>query len=229
MVRVVITDVEGTTTPISFVKAVLFPYSDHALGGFLERNATDPATRAILDDVRAEAGLPAEARIEEYVATLREWIRADRKVTPLKTLQGMIWRDGYQRGEFEAPVYPDAVDALRRWHAAGIRLYVYSSGSVEAQRLLFAHTDHGDLTPLFSGYFDTRIGAKTESDSYRALAAAIGASAGDCLFLSDSALELEAAAAAGMATIQLLRPEDAPTPGRHNQAVSFAEIDPHAP
>jgi enolase-phosphatase E1 len=229
MFRVVITDVEGTTTPIRFVKAVLFPYSDRALAAFLERNASGPDVRAILADVAAKAGLPRDAGIDAYVATLRDWIAADRKTTPLKTLQGMIWRDGYQRGEFKAPVYPDVVDALRRWHAASIRLYVYSSGSVEAQRLLFQHTDHGDLTPLFSGYFDTTIGAKTEHDSYRAIAAAIATSPSDCLFLSDSALELDAAASAGMATVQLLRPDDGPTPGRHTRAASFAEIDPLEP
>jgi enolase-phosphatase E1 len=227
--RAVITDIEGTTTPIRFVKDVLFPYSVEALPDFLASHADNDDVRRILANVAREAALPADAPLEAYIRTLEGWITEDRKITSLKALQGLIWRDGYARGAFTAPVYDDVPRQLERWRNHGIALYVYSSGSVEAQQLLFGHTDHGDLTHLFSGWFDTRMGAKSDAASYRAICDAIDTVPAAALFLSDAPAELDAARAGGLRTVQLLRPGDGTGPADHHaQATSFDMIDPHA-
>lgn len=203
----IVTDIEGTTSSLSFVKDVLFPYARAALPDFIARHAREPAVRQLLDDARALAGgaLDDAALAQE----LQRWIDADRKLTPLKALQGLIWEAGYRRGDFRGHVYADAVEKLREWHARGVPLYVYSSGSVHAQKLLFAHTDFGDLTPLFSGYFDTEIGAKREVESYRRIAHALGVAPARIAFLSDIAPELAAAKGAGLGTVYVTR---APAP-----------------
>lgn len=203
----IVTDIEGTTSSLSFVKDVLFPYARAALPDFIARHAREPAVRQLLDDARALAGgaLDDAALAQE----LQRWIDADRKLTPLKALQGLIWEAGYRRGDFRGHVYADAVEKLREWHARGVPLYVYSSGSVHAQKLLFAHTDFGDLTPLFSGYFDTEIGAKREVEAYRRIAQALGIAPARIVFLSDIAPELAAAKGAGLRTVYVTR---APAP-----------------
>jgi enolase-phosphatase E1 len=189
---------------------------------FVSTHAADGDIAALLDDARREAGEP-DASTERTIEILLAWIREDRKATPLKTLQGHIWKRGYEHGDFTGHIYADAVDGLRRWAADGIRLFVYSSGSIGAQKLLFGHSDAGDLTPLFEGYFDTVIGPKKEADSYRNIVAAIGVVAADILFLSDVAGELDAAAAAGMRTCQLVRDDDV-VPGDHPTASDFTEV-----
>lgn len=155
---------------------------------------------------------------------LVKWIEEDRKLTPLKALQGMIWRQGYEAGALKGHVYPDTPVFLRRWHADGLRLYVYSSGSEEAQRLIFGYSDAGDLTPLFSGYFDTRIGGKRERASYDAIVEQIGIKADEILFLSDIGEELDAAHAAGLQTFQLLRDAKAKPSAAHRHAKDFSEV-----
>lgn len=202
MIRAILTDIEGTTSSISFVKEVLFPYSYSRMADFVAEN---PASCApILDSVRSWVSLPG-LDTAACIAQLREWIEADQKITPLKTLQGMIWTEGYRRGDFGGHVYADAARWLRRWAAAGLRLYVYSSGSVAAQKLIFGYSDRGDLTHLFAGYFDTEIGSKLESASYQNIAQKIKLPAAEVLFLSDSAGELSAAQKAGMKLIGLDR------------------------
>jgi enolase-phosphatase E1 len=186
---------------------VLFPYAAEHLASFVAAHGNEPAVRAILRDTAALAEEP-EASDDRLVAILRSWIAADRKATPLKTLQGLIWADGYARKAFTGHVYGDAVAALRAWHDADVPLYVYSSGSVAAQQLLFRNSDHGDLTPLFRGYYDTTIGPKTEAASYRAIAAAIDVAPSGIVFLSDHEGELDAARAASLSTIRLMRPQD---------------------
>lgn len=181
----------------------------------------DPAVRDALDGVRSLAGVP-DLDEAGTITTLLSWIDEDRKATPLKDLQGLIWQEGYAAGDFRGELYADVAPALRQWHAAGRRLYVYSSGSVAAQRLLFGHSDRGDLTSLFSGYFDTRIGAKSETDSYRRIAAEIGEAPSAILFLSDSERELDAAAGAGLQVIRLAR--DGAVESRYRVVESFAEI-----
>jgi enolase-phosphatase E1 len=200
----------------------LFPFARRNLRGFLRRHANRAEVAAQLHEVARLEG--RQLTSEDAADILERWIDQDRKATPLKALQGMIWRGGYESGEIKGHVYPDTPAALKRWHARGLKLYVYSSGSVEAQQLIFAHTDYGDLTPLFSGYFDTRIGGKREAESYKKILGEIGQRGEDTLFLSDIGEELDAAKAAAMRTCQLLRDASArPAPG-HPQARVLTEI-----
>lgn len=196
MTKAILTDIEGTTSSISFVADVLFPYARERMADYV---AAYPAqTAPILAEVQAiEPGDPVE--------TLKRWIDEDRKITPLKAIQGMIWEGGFKSGAFTSHFYDDAVAGLKRWHAAGLKLYVYSSGSVFAQKLLFGHTDFGDLTPMFSGWFDTTTGGKREAASYAKIADAIGLPPGDILFLSDVQAETDAAKAAGMQALLIAR------------------------
>ena len=224
-IRAILTDIEGTTSAVSFVFDVLFPFAVKHLPDFVRAHAGEPAVAAQLDAVRAESGEP-DADVERVVAILLEWIAADRKATPLKALQGMVWEQGYRAGQLKGHVYADAVEALRQWHAAGYALYVYSSGSIQAQKLIFGCSEAGDLTPLFSGYFDTTSGGKREAESYARIAAAIGLPAGEILFLSDVVQELDAAREAGMATCGVAR-EGGELAGHHTVA-SFAAIEPAA-
>lgn len=197
------TDIEGTTTPIRFVHDVLFPYARARLPALVAAPPDDETAAAI---ARIPPLAPPGARTP--LEALEAWQDADSKIEPLKTLQGIAWRQGYATGELKADLYPDVPPALRCWHAAGLRLAVYSSGSVEAQRLIFGHTAWGDLAPLFAGFFDTRIGAKREAASYAAIADALELGPAAILFLSDVGAELDAARAAGLPTCQLLRPAD---------------------
>jgi enolase-phosphatase E1 len=224
VIRAVLTDIEGTTSSLSFVKDVLFPYARARIGDFVREQRDDPEVARLLDDARAEAGDPA-MDLEAVIAALTRWIDEDRKVTPLKALQGLIWEAGYRDGDFQGHLYPDAAEALRRWHAAGLALYVYSSGSVHAQRLLFGHTPAGDLTPLFSGWFDTRVGAKGDPESYRRIAAETGLPPPSVLFLSDVTAELDAARAAGMATVRLVRDAQPDPAAAHPEVRTFSAIE----
>ena len=207
---------------------MLFPYARRALPGFVAEHRNDPDVRRWLDAVAIEQG--SICSDEVIVETLQGWIDEDRKHTALKALQGMIWEAGYRDAEFAAPIYPDAAPALRQWHDAGLPLYVYSSGSVPAQKLFFGHSDAGDLTPLFSGWFDTEVGGKREAASYEAIAERIGIDASDIVFLSDVVEELDAAGKAGMQTVLVDRPEDYPQPREgaaargHRRVTSFADI-----
>lgn len=225
----ILTDIEGTTSAIAFVRNVLFPYARQALPGFIAENGRRPEVRRWLDAVTAETGIEDAAAL---ASTLQGWIDADRKHTALKALQGMIWAQGYRDGCYQAPIYPDVAPALRAWHAAGHALYVYSSGSVPAQQLFFGHSQAGDLRPLFSGWFDTETGPKRKAASYQAIAAALQRPPGELLFLSDVVEELDAARSAGLATCLLDRREDYPVPRLgeaahgHQRVQSFSEIQP---
>ncbi len=229
----ILTDIEGTTSSISFVKDVLFPYARAKLPAFVREHGQEPEVRRWLDAVAVEISASA-CQDAVIVETLQGWIDADRKHTALKALQGMVWQAGYRDGDFTAPLYPDVAPALRAWHAAGHPLAVYSSGSVPAQKLLFAHTDAGDLAPLFSGFFDTEMGGKRDAASYRAIATKLARQPGDILFLSDVVAELDAAREAGLRTVLLDRRDDYPQPrtgaaaNGHPRVESFADIDPTA-
>lgn len=202
--KAIVTDIEGTTTPIVFVKAALFPFARARIGDFIRAQRNSPEVAAALSETKKLMGAENSGD-EAAVAALIQWIDEDRKERPLKFLQGLIWREGYESGALRAPVYPDAAQALRAWHGRGIALGVYSSGSTGAQKLLFAHTDHGDLTPLFSNYFDLGTGAKTEAGSYGAIAKATGFAPHDILFLSDHPGETRAAREAGLAAFRIDR------------------------
>lgn len=224
MIKAIVTDIEGTTSSISFVHEVLFPYAREHLAGFVRSRLDEPQVAEQLRAVSAEVG--RELGTEEAIAQLLAWIDEDKKVTPLKALQGMIWEAGYREGSFTGHVYADAVAGLRHWHDEGVKLYVYSSGSVPAQRLLFGYSDAGDLTPLFCGYFDTRIGHKREADAYRTIVGELGIDAAEILFLSDIKEELDAAREAGMQTCWLVRGEEALDPeASHLQVKDFSAID----
>ncbi|KRB07055.1 acireductone synthase [Lysobacter sp. Root690] len=209
-IRAILTDIEGTTSSISFVKDVLFPYARRALPGFVAARGREPAVRKWLDTVALENGGACQDSV--IVEVLQGWIDEDRKHTALKALQGMIWADGYKSADFTSHMYPDAAPALRQWKDQGLRLYVYSSGSVPAQRLLFGHSDAGDLTELFSGWFDTEVGGKREAASYARIVEAIGLPADEIVFLSDVVEELDAARDAGVGTVLVDRLDDYPQP-----------------
>jgi len=198
----IVVDIEGTVGSIRFVKDVLFPYARSRLRPFVLANREQPDVARQLEAIKSETGI---ADIDGQVAQLERWSDADRKATALKALQGLIWAGGYASGELVAHLYEDAVSALKRWADARLPVYVYSSGSIAAQKLYFAHTRAGDLTPGLAGYFDTTTGPKQDAASYRRIASAIGRPAGDLLFLSDVAAELEAAAAAGFQAAQVRR------------------------
>jgi enolase-phosphatase E1 len=223
MIRAILTDIEGTTSSLSFVKDVLFPYARERMGEFIRQHAKDPAVQRELDEVRRISG--KKLTDAEVIDQLTRWIDEDRKITPLKNLQGMIWEDGYRQGDFKGHVYHDAVRQLRNWRRQGISIYVFSSGSVQAQKLLFTHTEYGDLTPLFSGYFDTTIGNKREAGSYRKIAEAIGTKPDEILFLSDIIEELDAARAAGMQVIGLVREGVPDLRSAYRQVRNFDEIE----
>lgn len=204
-VGAIVTDIEGTTTDIAFVKNVLFPYAIARLEGFMQAIAPTPEGQAILTQVRTEVGQPT-LTLEEAIAQLLAWAEADQKVTSLKAVQGLIWHEGYRTQAYTSHIYADAATCLRQWQRQGVPLYVYSSGSIAAQKLLFAHTTAGDLTPCFRGYFDTTTGAKVDPASYGKIAAALGLPAGELLFLSDHAGELAAAQQAGWSVCAVQRP-----------------------
>jgi enolase-phosphatase E1 len=201
-VRAILTDIEGTTSSLAFVKDVLFPYARNALPAFVRSHESELTELA--SDIATIVGKP-RLTAEEMTDVLLQWMDEDRKATPLKTLQGIVWKTGYESGELQSQVYEDAVGALRRWHADGYQIYVYSSGSVAAQKLLFSHTPYGDLSSLFSGYFDTTTGPKLESRSYGKIAELLHLPASSIVFLSDHAGEIQAAVAAGMKTVLLAR------------------------
>lgn len=221
MTRAILTDIEGTTSSISFVKDVLFPYASRHLPSFVAQHAGEQRVRSLLDEVCDIVG--QQLSEEAIIAQLLCWIDEDRKIGPLKAMQGMIWESGYRNGDFYGHVYADAVRALRSWKEQGLRIFVYSSGSVYAQTLLFGHTEYGDLTPLFDGYFDTGVGAKREVSSYQKISEQIGMPANEILFLSDIEEELDAARVVGMSTCQLIR-AGTDTSHKHAVATTFSEI-----
>lgn len=226
--KAILTDIEGTTSSISFVKDVLFPYARGALPDFVRLHGDEPEVRRWLDMAAVDAGSVCKDTV--LVEVLQSWIDEDRKHPALKALQGMIWLDGYSSSEYTAHVYPDAVTALQHWHDQRHPLYVYSSGSVAAQKLLFAHSVAGDLLPLFSGYFDTAVGGKREPQSYSNVVAALNRDPAEIVFLSDVVEELDAAREAGLDTVLVDRREDYPLPrlgeacNGHARVESFADI-----
>ncbi|MGZ4955321.1 MAG: acireductone synthase [Methylobacter sp.] len=222
MIKAIVTDIEGTTSSILFVKDVLFPYARANIADYVRDHANEPQVKPLLEDVCKETG--SELSLEQIIAQLIQWIDQDKKVTPLKSLQGLIWEAGYRQGDFKGHLYPDAAEKLKEWKSQGLDLYIYSSGSVYAQKLLFAHTEYGDLTPLFSGYFDTHIGGKKEKQSYDNIAGQLAIPANQLLFLSDIKEELDAAKAAGFETIWLVRDNTPDPQAEHHQVNSFDQI-----
>jgi enolase-phosphatase E1 len=229
----VLLDVEGTTTPIDFVQRVLFPDARERVLGFLEAHASNGEVARELealreeharDEARGEGPPPWDGTAHAAAAYARWLMDRDRKLTALKSLQGKIWAEGYAAGRLRGPVYGDVPRALRRWSAAGRRVAIFSSGSVLAQTLLFAHSDHGDLTGLLAAHFDTTTGAKGEAESYRRIAAALGAPPATGLFVSDVVAELDAARVAGLSTALAVRTPPGPESDRHPRIASFDDL-----
>jgi enolase-phosphatase E1 len=215
-VRAILLDIEGTTTPIAFVHEVLFSYARTHARDFLKANSTD--VRADIARLREEHAADAsnpppldDNSLIDSIADYVEWLIArDSKSTGLKSLQGKIWRQGYLDGSLKSQVYADVPPALERWRASGLSINIFSSGSVLAQQLLFAHTDAGDLTKFIDYYFDTSVGKKGEAESYRRIAEALSLPANEILFISDVTAELAAAIKAGMQTLLSIRPGNPP-------------------
>jgi enolase-phosphatase E1 len=241
-IRVILLDVEGTTTPIDFVYQTLFPYASRKLELFLREQAQDPEIRTLIEDLRTQHGVderrglqpPAwldeqeEARLRSSVA-YGQWLTArDSKCTPLKSLQGKIWQMGFMSGELRGEVYPDVPVAFERWRRLRKIICIYSSGSVLAQQLLFRTTTLGDLTPYISEFFDTHIGVKTEGESYKKIAASFSCAPHQFLFISDAVKEIEAARSAGMQAILCVRVSGAALSLGQDEAIhNFDNVLPH--
>ena len=241
-IAAVLLDIEGTTTPIDFVYNILFPYARTHVRNYVANHRSQPAVLADLSGLIAEnvedtrRGLDppqlntsAEQVSIDAVDAYARWLMdRDRKTTALKSLQGKIWDEGYRKGELRSQVFEDVPPAFKRWHERGQTIGIYSSGSVLAQKLLFANTEAGDLTPLISDYFDTNIGAKKDPDSYRRIAARLRLDSSAVLFVSDVADELDAAAVSGLQTLLCVRPGNNPQPpaALHPIIKSFDQVLP---
>lgn len=207
-VKYVLTDIEGTTTSVKFVYDQLFPYFRSHIGDLKSMIQLPDVQEAFRLTVKLSLDLEGRKlnSVDEIINTLYRWSEEDRKITPLKSVQGILWEDGYKKGELKGHVYADVLPALEHWKSLGIQMGVFSSGSIAAQKLIFGFSELGDLTPFFSHYFDTTIGGKKETETYPKIADTIGLQASEIIFLSDITDELVAADAAGFQTVQLVRP-----------------------
>lgn len=223
-VKYILTDIEGTTTSVKFVYDVLFPYFRTHIGELKEMTSNTDVQKAFRQTVELAVSLENKklSSVDDIINTLYRWSEEDRKITPLKTLQGILWEKGYESGEIKGHVYEDVVPALKNWHEQGLSLGVFSSGSIAAQKLIFGFSEAGDLTRFFSNYFDTTTGGKREMETYPKISEALNLQATEILFLSDIVEELEAAQAAGFQTVQLVRPGT--TTAWLNTAKDFSEI-----
>lgn len=217
----VVTDIEGTTSSISFVHDVLFPYARARIPRYVHDHANDLGD--ILKDVAQETG-QSELPLDECIRVLLSWMDEDRKITPLKALQGKIWAEGYVTSALRGHVFSDVAANLKKWHQAGIKLHVYSSGSIAAQKQIFGYSEAGDLTPYFTGYFDTTTGGKKDAASYAKIAEQIGIPEHQILFLSDNPDELAAAKMAGYCILGLNRPGNTFDLGSFPAVENFDEI-----
>lgn len=210
-IKVVLLDIEGTTSSISFVHDVLFPFARRLAPSFLETHWSRPevaeAGKLLLEEANLSHLVPSPSTAFQAIEVLMD---RDAKVTGLKKIQGWIWKQGYDSGELKAHVYPDLVDALKKWKSQGLRLFIYSSGSIEAQKLFFGHTIEGNLLPYFEGHFDTTIGPKVESSSYKNIAASMGTNPSEICFFSDAIKEIQAAKQAGLEVRLTIRPGNPP-------------------
>lgn len=224
--RGILLDVEGTTSSISFVYDVLFEFAKRHVGEYLVRHADDPLVRSLAAGIAAETAADPKAGPERLALAAIDLMNRDVKSTPLKALQGLIWRGGFESGELVAHVFPDVPPALEQWAASGLDVRIYSSGSIEAQRLYFGHTTAGDLLPHLRGHYDTTTGPKREPGSYAKITADMGIEPRQILFVSDVGAELDAARAAGMATALAVRPGNREPGGLfdHPPIASFTEI-----
>lgn len=225
MSKAVLLDIEGTIGDIAFVRDVLFPFARARVADVLKARWNDPE---IVPVVHAACESSLEQLTTPAIATKQflSWMDQDKKIGPLKTLQGIIWREGYASGELKAHLYPDAVEAIHAWTKRGVKVAIYSSGSIEAQKLYFKHSVAGDLTSLLSGYFDTTSGAKGEASSYTKIAAALGFAPGDITFFSDAPAETDAALSAGLRAYRVDRTKPAAFEGREGETAVIGSMSP---
>lgn len=226
---VVVLDIEGTTSAAGFILGDLYDHARPRLLPWLREHAGDPAIAEARRRTVADAGLPEDASDEDVVAVWHGWMDDDVKATPLKTVQGQVWAAGFAAGEITSHFFDDVPGPLRRWHADGVRLAVFSSGSVASQVPWFRHSPSGDLDALVEAYFDTvTAGPKKESASYDRIAATLGTDPARLLFLSDHPDEIVAARAAGWQVVALDRPGEPWAGADHGDApvvASFAELE----
>ncbi|MBL1211278.1 acireductone synthase [Geminocystis sp. GBBB08] len=207
MLKAILTDIEGTTSSISFVQDILFPYAYNKIADFLAQNWNNELVKKSVLEVATLENL-RDYNHQQITAILRKWIKGDRKITPLKDLQGIIWEEGYKNGDYCSHIYEDAYKQLSFWHSKNIPIYIYSSGSIYAQKLFFGYSEYGDLLNLFSGFFDTTIGNKKESKSYKNITNYLKLNSDEIIFLSDVEAELNAALSIGMSTVWVIRDEN---------------------
>ncbi|MCU0715192.1 MAG: acireductone synthase [Pirellula sp.] len=235
--RHILLDIEGTVADVRFVYDVMFPFAKMHMLEYLQRHWAEPETQKGIEQVARDAGLVLSTWLstdainqhsdaEKVNDHLQSLMAGDSKATGLKQLQGLVWQDGFHRGDLRAELFPDVLPAFRKWKAEGLDLSIYSSGSVLAQKLFFGHTTEGDLRPLLSNYFDTQTGKKQESESYSRIAKELALNPASILFISDVAAELEAAAAAGMLVLASVRDGNKPLDPSYSGASvrSFQEI-----
>lgn len=219
----ILTDIEGTTTSVSFVYDILFPYFRNNIQKLTDLQYLPEVHTAFEQTIELAEKEGKQLRTtENIIQQLLEWSLEDKKITPLKTVQGILWEEGYTSGEIKGHVYPDVVHNLAKWKNEGLQLGVFSSGSVAAQKLIFGYSQDGDLTPYFSAYFDTNTGGKRETETYTKISKNVGINPENSLFLSDIKEELIAANEAGFQTIQLVR--EGNTADWKKTASSFDEV-----
>ena len=241
MITHLLLDIEGTTCPITFVSSVLFPYAKKQLKPYLDTNSSDDAVRQLIKDAwnewRNDPDPKSQAMLKDGTteaedienegihAYLQHLISIDRKSTTLKDLQGRIWEQGYDLGSIQSELYPETLTALHAWASAGLKLAVYSSGSVAAQQLLYQHTANGDICQLFCGWFDTRTGPKKEAASYTSIAQTLNTGVNEITFVSDNQAECNAARKAGLHTLFSLRDGNPDQdPGTHRVIRNLHEV-----
>ena len=228
--QVILLDVEGTTSSIDFVYDVLFGYAKEHVAAFLQSHLADDEIYEIAQTLAQETGIEADIRdsdgCTQIVLAAIDLMNNDVKSTPLKALQGRIWKTGFQSGQLVAHVFDDVPPSLTNWSTSGIDIRIYSSGSIDAQKLFFRHTAAGDLTPHLRGHYDTTTGHKREQESYQKISDDIGVKPEHILFLSDIGAELDAARAVGMATGATMRPGNRPFESLydHEHIHSFADV-----
>jgi len=224
-VRAVLMELDGAAVPLAFTTETLAPLARAKLGAFIREHASDPEVEDALEETGRLLG-GFDLKLDEAEALLLRWMKQDRKATPLKTIQGLIWQEGYEAGSITGELYPDVAASLKSWASAGLRLFVYSSNSRLAQQLLLRHSSAGDLSQLFEEFFDTCVGQKIEPTSYREICDRLALPAGSVLLLSDNEEELDAAQSVGLATTRILR--DGAADSRHPVSPDFASLKPGA-
>lgn len=224
MIKAILTDIEGTTSSISFITDVLHPYTRERVKTYIQEHGEEPAVAKLLDDVRRNLG--QELSNAEMAEQVPMWIEEGRKVTALKALQGLVWENGYRNDRFKGHIFEDALRNLRNWKERGLGIYGFSAGAAYAQKLLFGFSEYGDVSGIFDDFFDTNVGSKEDPTAYQSIATSIGLNPAEVLYIADSREELDAARQVGMYTVWVVREGALDPEATHRQVNSFDEIEP---